>query len=306
MELMDYIRVILKRRRLILFGTLACVLGAWGFAPHTPRVFKSEAVILVRGPEKGEPAGAPLTSDLADILKSDEIIKNVAVAEYFEVIGKDTLRVSLQDFWRTSGFAETSALLSGAVAISVRGDLVTVGAETRSPHVSAQIANAYLDEIVRYSRLSRRTRAGEQLDFAGQRLQEVKAELEATENRYAVFLKRNQDQGLLPEIALGRDRFQRDIGAKTELYSTLLKQYEALRIETKKEAIVVEVIHRATPAFALAGKQRKNAALAAGVGLMVAVFLAFFLEYLEKQNVRVGTLDILKGLAGTLAVWRKL
>ncbi len=304
-DLMDYIRVLLKRRRLILFGTLVCVLSAWWYERYAPRTFKSEVVILVREPEKGEP-GAPPTSYLTDILKSDEIVKSVAEAEYFDVVGKDTLNVRLQDFWRTRGPVETSDALSAAVTIKVRGDLVTIAVETRSPYLSAQIANTYIDEIVRYNRLSHRTKAGEQLDFAEQRLKEVKAELEAAENSYAYFLRRNKDLALLPEIAVERDQFQRDIAVKSELYSALLKQRETLRIEAKKEAIVVEIIHRATLASASADKKGKIVMLAAGVGLLVAVFLAFFLEYLEKQNVRVGSLDILKGLTRTFVVWRKL
>lgn len=301
-ELIDYIRVILKRRRLILFGTLACALGAWQFELNAPKAFKGEAAILVR--VSGQSSEAQ-PSYLSELLKSDDIIKSVAEAGYFNA-ASDTLRATLADFFKTRSLSETYSALSSAVAIKISGELVTVSAETSSPYISAQIANTYIEQIVLYSRLSRKTRVSEQLDFAEKRLGEVKAELETAEQQYANFLRSNQNLSLLPEISIARERFQREINIKTELYSELLKQHENLRIEAKKEAIVTEIIHKAAPLLAPSSAKKKKVAIAAAVGFMLAVFLAFFLEYLEKQKVNVGAYDILKGIAKTFLVWRKI
>ncbi len=80
-------------------------------------------------------------------------------------------------------------------------------------------------------------------------------------------------------------RRMREVKFNETLYSILLKQYEAARLEEAKEKDVIQVIDRAIPPEKRAKPKRTLMVLiAAFSGFFVSLFFVFVLEFLEKAK----------------------
>jgi capsule polysaccharide export protein KpsE/RkpR len=91
----------------------------------------------------------------------------------------------------------------------------------------------------------------------------------------------------VPELGTELARLVRDVKVQETVYTLLTQQYEQAKIAEARDTPVVQVLDKAVPA------ERKsrprpflNTAIAGTLSLFVAIFLAFFLEYLERMRVR--------------------
>ena len=91
----------------------------------------------------------------------------------------------------------------------------------------------------------------------------------------------------LPELSLQYARLVRDAKVQETVHGLLTQQYEMARIQEAKDSPTVQVLDTAQVPESKAGPNRKKiivvSTFAAGV---FGVFLAFFLDYLEKLKMR--------------------
>ena len=88
-----------------------------------------------------------------------------------------------------------------------------------------------------------------------------------------------------PEVGLKLARLARDLKVQDTVYMLLTQQYEQIKIAEAKDTPVVQVLDRAVPAIRKSKPKIKlNMALAGAVSLFLGVFLAFLLEYIQRQR----------------------
>jgi len=88
-----------------------------------------------------------------------------------------------------------------------------------------------------------------------------------------------------PEIGLEFARLIRDLKVQDTVYMLLTQQLEQVKIAEAKDTPVVQVLDHAVPALRKSKPKIKlQMALAGAVSLFLGIFLAFFLEYIQRQR----------------------
>lgn len=89
----------------------------------------------------------------------------------------------------------------------------------------------------------------------------------------------------MPKLGLELARLTRDLKVQDTVHSLLTQQLEQTKIAEAQDTPVVQVLDRAVPAIYKSKPSiRLNMALAGAVSLFLGIFLAFFLEYIERQK----------------------
>jgi uncharacterized protein involved in exopolysaccharide biosynthesis len=87
----------------------------------------------------------------------------------------------------------------------------------------------------------------------------------------------------VPELGIALARLTRDVKVQETLFTVLTQQFEQAKIAEARDTPMVQVLDKAVPAERKSKpKTRQNMAIAGALSLFVGVFLAFFLEYLER------------------------
>ena len=89
----------------------------------------------------------------------------------------------------------------------------------------------------------------------------------------------------VPKVGLEQGRLMRDLKVQESVYVLLTQQLEQAKIGEAQDTPVVQVLDRAVPAIRKSKPKIKlNMALAGAVSLFLGIFLAFFLEYIQRQR----------------------
>ena len=309
-DLLDYVEVIVRRRWLIVWAVLVCAVAAVVYAKQQPQVFVAEATILPTDEQDFLNLGEGMQrgrqrSFYIDILKSIPLNRSVLQKVYEYELDGIARRTDLMAYFDAKTVQRaTDALLGAAEFKSDQTGVITISVETGSGDLSAAVANMYVEQLISYNRDRRQVRIKEQLAFIETRLTEIQKELAQAEGGLVEFRSQHreleEDAGrLAPEEATEYSRRQREVQIRSSLLSTVLNQYEIARVEAQKEVPNVEVLNYAeAPEFGSRLGARKAVVLASAVGLFASVFLAFLLEYIQR-NRQSGRLEpILEELRG--------
>jgi uncharacterized protein involved in exopolysaccharide biosynthesis len=216
------------------------------------------------------------TSMYPDILKSRLISKAILHTEFTFPSPEDGSReitTTLFDLWEVENDDVGLKVIFKAVTIFIdkQTGIVRISARTRSPVLSANIVNEYLNQLDHYNTQVRTSRAKEALIFTENRLEEIKKELLMAEQELNAFQKNNRNyfNTTDPNLLLQHGRLNRQREMKNQLFLTLTNQYEVIRIEAKKDIPVIQVLDAATPPMIKATPRRKF--------IVIAVFSIMFL-----------------------------
>ncbi len=87
----------------------------------------------------------------------------------------------------------------------------------------------------------------------------------------------------VPEVGMELIRLMREVKVQETVFSLLTAQYEQAKISEARDTPSVQVLDRAVPAERKSKPSvRLNMAIAGALSLFLGMFLAFFLEYLER------------------------
>jgi uncharacterized protein involved in exopolysaccharide biosynthesis len=209
------------------------------------------------------------------IIRSEAVLRNVIYAEYHT--REFPQPVNLIRYWEIEEETperdyETAlrSLRDGLeVAFDNKTSVVTVSFETKEPPLSAAIVNNVTKELDGFIRTKRTTNAGEQRKWIEDRLQEVKRDLERSENNLREFREKNRRVGDSPQLLLEQGRLMREVEINSTLYTELKKQYEIAKIEEIKNIPIINVMDEARPAA------RKERPIRSTI-VLSSLFLSFF------------------------------
>jgi uncharacterized protein involved in exopolysaccharide biosynthesis len=178
---------------------------------------------------------------------------------------------------------ENEALESVANKISASVDegtgLMTISVTTGGPQLAASLAESFLDHFTRRVREIRTEKVRERLEFVEGRFEEAEKELEKAEDRLAQFLEQNQNP-TTASLQFRRDRLQRQVSFKEQLYSELQGQLTQTRLDLQRRQPVVTVVEEPVPPVNPSGIGLKTVlAFAIFAGGIVSVGIIFVRAY---------------------------
>jgi len=172
---------------------------------------------------------------------------------------------------------EVLQALNEMISTSVDDDtgIMTIRVTTEDPQLSAQIAESTITHLTQRIREIRTEQVRLRLEFVRHRFQEVGSELESAEDRLAEFLERNQNP-TTAQLRFQRDRLQRQVGFKEQLYEDLQSQLTQVRLEYQRKQPVVTVVEHPVPPLEPIGPSVVVVLIVTSIlGLVVGTLLAF-------------------------------
>lgn len=119
--------------------------------------------------------------------------------------------------------------------------ILTLTVNMPDPKLAYEMNVFTLNNLSNYIRNSIQSQIKEKRYFIEKRIQEVKCNLEASENALALFKERNI-MSTSPKVVLEEIRLNRNVTLNQELYIQLQKQYELALIEEKDDQALIQII----------------------------------------------------------------
>ena len=168
------------------------------------------------------------------------------------------------------------------IDVDPRTSIVSVSVTTHWPELSADVANRWIDLLNRFNSDTRRLNASELRKFLEGRLVQSEAELHAAEGEVRAFLERNRISAA-PALQVERERLERRVTIKQEVYVTQLRQLEDARVAEVNNVAMITVVDRAVPPQVRSGPRRtRNTFVGVLLGLMMGLVVSLILEYRDR------------------------
>jgi len=292
--------VLLRRRRtivaLVVFG--AAVGLATGLL--STRVYMSAAVFIPQGSQEGASGLALAASQLGirvptggsgawgpavyvELLRSRALLESIAL-DSVVVAEKGGRRVALMDLLEIEAPTPARRLHRAVEAIrkivkateDKKLSAVKLSVTTEWPSVSVVLAQRLVRGVNQFNVETRRSQATAERQFVEVQAGEAERALRESEDRFQAFLQRNRAIGGSPELGFQRDRLQRDVALRQQVYTTLVQNREEARIREVRDTPVITVLE--DPRLPAVGEARGSAqkgvlgGLAGGVlGVLIAL-----------------------------------
>jgi len=179
---------------------------------------------------------------------------------------------------------EDEALKSISNEISASVDeetgLMTISVTAGGPQLASSFAESFLNHFTTRVREIRTEKVQERLQFVEGRFEEAEQELEKAEDRLAQFLERNQNP-TTATLQFRRDRLQRQVSFKEQLYGELQSQLTQTRLDLQRRQPVVTVVERPVPPMNRSAPKRTliffmSLLLGVGFGVLSSFALSLF------------------------------
>ncbi|WP_263840128.1 Wzz/FepE/Etk N-terminal domain-containing protein [Salinibacter sp.] len=185
---------------------------------------------------------------------------------------------------------EALEAVSGMIVSSVNEEtgIMTISVTAEGARLASDLTKSFLDHFAARVREIRTEKVRERLGFVEGRFEEVKQELETAEERLAQFLERNQNP-TTATLQFRRDRLQRQVSFKEQLYSELQGQLTQTRLDLQRRQPVVTVVEQPVPPMNRSAPKRTlivfiSLLLGGFLGVGGAIGAAFFSKIREDEE----------------------
>jgi uncharacterized protein involved in exopolysaccharide biosynthesis len=176
--------------------------------------------------------------------------------------------------------------LLGIVNVSVdkTDGMVSLSVPTEWRSVSLGIVTALIKGVNDYNERVRQSQAASERKFVEGRLAVASTELRASEDRLEEFLRSNRDF-VTPQLAFQRDRLQRDVTLRQQIFNSLSQSYEDVRIREVRVTPVITIFEPPTAPLSPESRGRpKKVVTGAILGTVVGILLAFIVEMFARTR----------------------
>jgi len=171
-----------------------------------------------------------------------------------------------------------------AASVDQESGLMSIQVTAGGPVLAADMAERFLHHLRQRVREIRTKKVKENLSFVEQRFAEAQQELEGAEERLAQFLERNQNINSA-QLQFQRDRLQRQVRFKEELYSELQTQLTQTRLDLQRQQPVVTIVENPVPPMERSAPRRTLVVLLSLVfGVFLGTGLAFARSFFDNQQ----------------------
>ncbi|HEX6588852.1 MAG TPA: GNVR domain-containing protein [Longimicrobiales bacterium] len=308
--LVEIANTVLRRWRLVLLLPLllAFLAGVWSltrerhyvvsasFMPQgekAPGMSGAAALAQQFGVTLAPDGGGQSPQFYADLLHSRALLRQAVETQYSVPTENGTWQGTLVEYWDIESSNGLPAwhraieVLAEEIAPSVRREtgLIRFTVSTDHPLLSEQISATLLELLNQFNLEVRQTRAQEESRFISGRITEAQASLREAEGQLQEFLLQNRMIGDSPELRFQRDRLERQVSMRQEVYTSLLRSQEQARIDAVRDIPLLTVIDQPAGAAEPEGRGTvMKVALAFMIGLMLALFVAFLAEIARRSR----------------------
>jgi uncharacterized protein involved in exopolysaccharide biosynthesis len=213
-----------------------------------------------------------LPGRLVALLKSDKPTRSIQTYD-------DTIIYLTEDEERA--ITAVSKLVS--TSVDLESGLMTISAKTYDPNLSASLTASFVRHLVERVREILTVKTRKNLEFIDERFAEAEVELRAAEEALAQFMDRNTSIKSA-SLTTDRDRLQRQVTFKTQLYGDLQTQLTQAQIELQRSEPVITILERPAPPIEPSGVGGKVVLLIfLLLGAAIGVALAFIKWSLDQQ-----------------------
>ncbi len=156
---------------------------------------------------------------------------------------------------------------------------VKVSVTTQWPSVSLALAQRLVRGVNKFILETRKSQAAAERQFVEVQAGEAERALRGAEDQLQSFLQRNRSIAGSPELEFARDRLQREVALRQQVYTALLQNREEARIREVRDTPVITVLE--DPRLPVVGEARKSVqkgVLGGLVGGMLGVLIAFLAQ----------------------------
>ena len=262
-DLRRYVALLWHWAWLLVLATILAGAVAYIVSKQMTPIFQASTTILVNG------APATQSTDYSSILSSERLTQT-----YSQLLTKQPI---LEGVIKRLGINIDVGVLKKMVQVQPVRDtqLIEVRVQDTNPDRAARIANAIFQEFANQNQALQATRYAAskqsletQLDQMDQQIQKATADLAALSTS-----TNNQNE---------RDRLETTLAQYRQTYAALLQSYESIRLaEANSTSNVVQAEPASPPARPIKPRVLTNTLLAAVVGLLLAVGIAFLVEAMD-------------------------
>ena len=305
--ILDHIEIVLRHRKILVIVFLLINIPVFFRLLYSDPYYTATATILP--PEKSGsgiipglqgatsrllgisvPAQNDVTLLYDDILRSRRVSSKILYSE-FEVRGYNR-PVKLIDYLKIEADSElervqrANKLYNGMIEVSIDANSkkATIMATTPEPQLSADIANKLVEELDKFNTELATGKAAESRRFIEGRLSATKMLLQDSEEALKVFRENNKRIENSPELQLEQGRLIREVRIQEEVFITLKKELETVKIEEVKNLPSVRILDAAVPPYKKSGPLRRRAMM---VAVVLSIGLGIALTYLWEYGERV-------------------
>ena len=272
-NLLDYIRVIFKYRRMIFWICGIAIVTTVIISLSLPKIYSATTTIvppteiLQKGSGLAGVLGGGESSISLMIGKALDIknIVNMYVGILESRVVADAIidRFDLLQIYDVKERSEArNKLQKNTTATVSKENIVRITVEDRDPNRAAAMANAYVEELDRQNKRLSTGQATSKTIFLENRLKEIEEKLSKKENILS-----------------------REARIQEMLFELLTRECEIAKIEEAKSMPTIQVLDRAiVPEVRLPRGTVKKTLLAGVVSFMLATFAAFAREYFARAN----------------------
>jgi len=160
--------------------------------------------------------------------------KRISFLDLFEIDEGMTKRREEQGVAKLMDIVSTSFVRTTGV--------VELNVATRWPSVSLAIVTSLVNGANAFNQRLRQGQAETERKFVEGRLSLAGSDLRAAEDRLENFLKTNRDVGSSPDLSFARDRLQREVNLKQQVFTSLTQSYEEVRLREVRDTPVISII----------------------------------------------------------------
>ena len=255
-SLIDYLQVIVKRRRMILMITLAAAVISLVYSLFLPNIYTAKTLILPAQEDKGMmnammgqlgglavlaggaggSIGGPTTADLYVSMMKSEAVKDPIID-----------RFKLMEVYKNKYRMDAYQKLDKNVVISAgkKDGIITVAVDDKDPKRAADMANAYVEELGKLAIRMNVAGAGQNRNFLQERLASARGDLAKTEENLKAFQSKykavqvtDQAQATIKGIA----EMRAQLASKEVELATLRLRYTESSEEVKKLVTMVSTL----------------------------------------------------------------
>lgn len=169
-------------------------------------------------------------------------------------------------------------LAAGIVSVSVTGP---------GPELAAEVNRRILEELSAYNLEKRQSQAAAERRFVEERLEEAQDELLLAEQELEGFLERTRRFEDSPRLRFERDRLQRQVDMRQQLYASLNQSYQQARIAEVRNTPLITIVERPRAPVEPDPKRLPiRIALAFVVGLVAGMGAAYVVDYARGARLR--------------------
>ena len=170
-------------------------------------------------------------------------------------------------------------------SVSKTTGIVQLTVESKWPSVSLRIASALVNGVDDFNQRTRQGQAAAERKFVEGRLALASSDLRSAEDRLQAFLQANREWERSPELSFERERLQRDLALRQQVFTSLTQSLEEVRIREVRDTPVITVIESPMVATTpLSRRILRRLVVGALLGGVVAILLGYFSHTISRRG----------------------